>query len=153
MRLLILTCGSRKIATNGLVRAGQLYDGPIWRTYRANLQTARWQKPHALLILSAEYGFMLKNHMITTYERMMTPERAAELKASPIPEFAHQLVTHAADVTFVGSKLYAEVVQALPIGDKPTAGLQGYARQGDMLHAVKDFLVQHIPSGGLFEGA
>jgi len=71
--LLILPCSKRKrnVATAPAI---DLYDGPFY-------QILRKQKPSNLdvLILSAKYGLIEADRIITNYDQKMTTQRALEL--------------------------------------------------------------------------
>lgn len=74
-RLLIIACSATKRQAEGRVAAVDLYDGPSYRILRPRMT-------HGLvvLVISAEHGAIDGGHYITTYDRMMTPERGDYLK-------------------------------------------------------------------------
>jgi len=81
-RLVVLGCSASKTATEGVVPAINLYDGPSFRVLRAFLREYRWPAPLSVAVLSAQYGLIGGLAHISTYNRRMTPDRALEL--SPI---------------------------------------------------------------------
>lgn len=76
-RLLIIACSATKRQVSGRVPAIELYDGPAYRILRPRMQ-------HGLvvLIISAEHGAIDSEKLIETYDRLLTPERAAYLNRS-----------------------------------------------------------------------
>ncbi len=77
-RLLILSCSMTKRDGAQYMPARDRYDGPLWRTLRRvdpDGQKAR------VAFLSAEYGFREARTTIENYDRRMTPEIAAAMKA------------------------------------------------------------------------
>lgn len=74
MKLLILSCGARKRDASNPLPAGELYTGPLWSTLRKH------RKPGTrVLVLSAEHGLIPEDKAIMPYDRMLDPERVAEL--------------------------------------------------------------------------
>ncbi len=71
--LLILPCSKQKKELYG-TSALELYDGPFYRVVRKN-------QPQNLdiLILSAKYGLIRSDNLISHYDQIMTPKRAEEL--------------------------------------------------------------------------
>ena len=80
-RLLILSCSARKREESRLLPAIERYDGPMWQVVR---QYMREQPLFAsdldVFALSAEYGLIPGAQEIPAYERLMTEERALELR-------------------------------------------------------------------------
>jgi hypothetical protein len=77
-RLLILSCSRSKRAEAELLPAYERYDGPPFRLLRRYLNTST-NIPN-IRILSAEYGLISYDSHIPNYERMMTAQRAQELR-------------------------------------------------------------------------
>lgn len=71
--LLILPCSKRKKALS-IAPAIELYDGPFYRVLRKNMSLNL-----DVLILSAKYGLIDSNEIISPYDQIMTIERAKEL--------------------------------------------------------------------------
>ncbi|GMG94624.1 hypothetical protein RN01_05185 [Cupriavidus sp. SHE] len=74
--LLILACSGRKTATRA--RAIDLYHGVMYSTLRAHRKA---EAMPAIVILSAEHGFISPEQMLDPYDRRMTPQRADEMLA------------------------------------------------------------------------
>lgn len=74
-RTVIVACSARKRETTAELSALARYDGPAWRTLRANLSCVI-EPP---LALSAEYGLISAYQEIPNYDRRMTAARIEEL--------------------------------------------------------------------------
>lgn len=77
-RLLILSCSMTKRDGPQYMPARERYDGPIWRTLR---RVDPEEQKARVGFLSAEYGFREARTTIENYDRRMTPEIAAAMKA------------------------------------------------------------------------
>jgi len=85
-KLLVIPCSKTKNAFEYIPEIGfpawHYYDGQIFRVIKNRIQRNEW--PHndvEVLILSAEYGLIHANQHITPYDRLMTAERAKELRS------------------------------------------------------------------------
>lgn len=76
--LLILGCSATKRRTSHSLPAIQLYDGPAYRVLRKRLKI-RGGRP-TIWVLSAKYGLVKANHLITAYDAKMNRRRAQELR-------------------------------------------------------------------------
>lgn len=105
-RSLILACSATKLHNPKPIPAWHRYDGPAWRTLRANISAANG--PIEVFALSAAYGLISTLQIIPDYDERMTEARANALA----PRVAEQLREHmgqehiGADVFFIGGKLY-----------------------------------------------
>lgn len=82
-RTLILACSATKNTVPGRLPALHRYDGPAWRTLRANVSPVEILHGYAELAvyaLSAEHGLIAAETWIADYDRRMTPARAKELE-------------------------------------------------------------------------
>jgi hypothetical protein len=93
LRLLILSCSSKKRSTPDLLPALERYDGPAYRvmnkflrTYPSGLQSLD------VYILSAEFGLISSDKPIPNYNRRMTPQRAKELQQPTLNKLKHILI-------------------------------------------------------------
>lgn len=78
-RLLILSCSMTKRDGPQYMLARDRYDGPLWRTLR---HVDPDERKARVAFLSAEYGFREARWTnIEKYEKRMTPELAASMKA------------------------------------------------------------------------
>lgn len=78
--LLIIPCSKRKAGLPGAkIPAIDLYDGPFYRIIRKAFR--EHGKPDSLdiMLLSAKYGFIAHDEVITKYDQKMTTSRAKEL--------------------------------------------------------------------------
>ncbi|WP_288971863.1 hypothetical protein [uncultured Mesorhizobium sp.] len=131
-RLLILSCSMTKRDGPQYMPARDRYDGPLWRTLR---HVDPGEQKARVAFLSAEYGFREARTTIENYDRRMTPEIAAAMKAGglgtrwPPPKTQRRVMPsgehpgmHIAsmtehgrkpfvDVCLVGGALYLDVMQ------------------------------------------
>lgn len=102
-------CSARKRTDTGELSALARYDGPAWRTLRANL-TCVIEPP---LALSAEYGLISAYQTIPNYNRRLDAKRAAEL-VDPVAEQLVALIRcgKLRGETFVyGGQLYRDLLE------------------------------------------
>ena len=85
-KLLIIPCSKTKNEFAYIPEIGfpawRYYNGRIFRVIKNRMGKNQW--PHRdveVLILSAQYGLIHANQYITPYDRLMTPERAKELRS------------------------------------------------------------------------
>ncbi|HEV7248148.1 MAG TPA: hypothetical protein VGN93_14285 [Shinella sp.] len=118
-RLLILSCSMTKRDGPQYMLARDRYDGPIWRTLR---RVDPEEQKARVAFLSAEYGFREARTTIENYDRRMTPEIAAAMKAGglgtrwPLPKTQRHVMPsgehpgmHIASMTEHGRKPFVEV--------------------------------------------
>ena len=104
MKLICMACSATKTGAPGMVPAIDRYDGPMWRTLRANLREAKEQPK--IWFLSARYGFQLATLPIPDYEQLLTgrPDTMGNDDG-----FARS-VAAADDVLFAGGKRYRDLM-------------------------------------------
>lgn len=78
-KLLIVSCSKRKAPYKGEVQAINLYDGPLYRMLRKNVQSFSNEDGLDIMIMSAKYGLIEPTKLIKNYDVKMTPDRANEL--------------------------------------------------------------------------
>ena len=118
-RLLILSCSMTKHDGPQYMPARDRYDGPLWRTLR---HVDPDEQKAQVAFLSAEYGFREARTTIENYDRRMTPEIAAAMKAGglgtrwPRPKTQRRAMPsgkhpgmHIASMTEHGRKSFVEV--------------------------------------------
>ncbi len=118
-RLLILSCSMTKHDGPQYMPARDRYDGPLWRTLR---HVDPDEQKAQVAFLSAEYGFREARTTIENYDRRMTPEIAAAMKAGglgtrwPRPKTQRRAMPsgkhpgmHIASMTERGRKPFVEV--------------------------------------------
>jgi hypothetical protein len=146
-RTVIVACSARKRETTAELSALARYDGPAWRTLRANLSCVI-EPP---LALSAEYGLISAYQEIPDYNRKLDAVRVTEL----IPIVADQFVAlldqgRLRGATFVyGGELYRELMQnAVELVDSWLPRRRGveliysHGGIGEQLGQLKDFLTK-----------
>lgn len=79
-RCLIIGCSRTKNESPGLLSAIERYDGPEYRVIRRFLGEAPTSPQLDMFILSAKFGLIPATKPIPTYDRLMTPDRADELR-------------------------------------------------------------------------
>ncbi len=94
-RLLVLACSRRKRPEPHPLPAIERYDGPAYRVLRRYLHAAA-ARPLETHIISAEYGLLPSDHKIPTYDRIMTADRARQLR----PEVLSRLSKLAIDGSY-----------------------------------------------------
>jgi hypothetical protein len=77
-RLLILSCSATKRWNAYPLPAVDVYDGPVWRTFRQH-RGHEAARGITVLALSAEHGLIGHRHRIAHYDRRMDAARAAQL--------------------------------------------------------------------------
>lgn len=118
-RLLILSCSMTKHDGPQYMPARDRYDGPLWRTLR---HVDPDEQKAQVAFLSAEYGFREARTTIENYDRRITPEIAAAMKAGglgtrwPRPKTQRRAMPsgehpgmHIASMTERGRKPFVEV--------------------------------------------
>lgn len=78
-QLVVLGCSATKVATQGLLPAINLYDGPTFRVLRSFLRDYDWPQSLSVAVLSAKYGMIGGLSPIATYDQRMTSDQAAKL--------------------------------------------------------------------------
>ncbi len=115
VKLIIMACSATKKVDQTEIPAINRYDGPMWRTLRAQLQrnpeVAAATKSGELLIwvVSARYGFFdAINTRIHDYDQKMTPRRMATMLSCPSYDLQRirSFVDEADAVLFAGGELY-----------------------------------------------
>lgn len=115
MKLIIMACSATKKRDAGEIPAIDRYDGPMWRTLRAQLQRTPEAKAAALSgelliwVVSARYGFFdAVATPIRDYDQKMTPGRMAKMLACPSYDLQRirSFVDDADVVLFAGGELY-----------------------------------------------
>src|SRR5947209_4585025 len=90
--LVIVNCSATKIEAREPLPALSLYDGPSFRVIRAFLREFQWPDRLSIAVLTAKHGLIGALTHIATYDRRMTPSRAASLQV-PVTA-ALQKLTH-----------------------------------------------------------
>jgi len=78
--LLILSCSDRKLKDPTLVPALKRYDGVNYRVIKKLKRDGKFPKKLDIKIISAEYGVLEPDDLIGYYDKIMTEERALELR-------------------------------------------------------------------------
>lgn len=104
--LLVMPCSARKRPTPGLIPAADRYDGPTWRTLRANRKGLELD----VLVLSAAHGFIWEGTHIADYDRKLDRRRADELAFDISAPWAREKALAAPHVFLMGGELYLGVM-------------------------------------------
>lgn len=107
--LLVAACSKVKREASGLVRFGDLYDGPTWRDIRAS------GFPMAnVAAISALHGFMEPGTQIETYDRVMDDKISARICGTGNDVWRLGQMVQAHPETFVlGGALYQEIARTV----------------------------------------
>jgi hypothetical protein len=84
-----------------------LYRGVMYSTFRANAGSA----PPAVVILSAEHGFIDPRLMLSPYDRRMDRNRSDEMLGEP-SRFDRAAWPAASEILLAGGELYRRVMRA-----------------------------------------
>jgi hypothetical protein len=133
--VVILACSATKLPH--AAPALELYQGPMYSTFRANVKSAA--RPH-VVILSALHGFIPDDQVIEPYEQRLTPERANEMMSKLDDFMRGNIPAGSRKVLLAGGREYRRVMRAaverqLARGELPgvkvseTSGGIGYQRQ------------------------
>lgn len=77
--LLVQSCSATKNQVSKPTPAIEVYDGYFFRIIKKAMREGKFRSDLDFCILSAEHGILDPEDEITTYDRRMTAERAAEL--------------------------------------------------------------------------
>jgi len=111
-RLLIMSCSQRKQSAPGLLPAGERYDGPAFWVLRRFLRERPNDGEHLdVFILSAAYGLIPAERLITNYDQVMTPQRAAELHSEVLTTFAKLIRTGYTELCLAMGKRYLAALE------------------------------------------
>ena len=89
--LLILACSRRKRRVPGSLPAIERYDGVNYRVLRKAKREGRWPRRLDVLILSAKHGLLEPGASIESYDLLMTPERAKQLRPAVLASMTERL--------------------------------------------------------------
>ena len=104
-RLLVLSCSQRKRDLNNSP-AIDVYDGPFFRSLRKNMQNDL-----DVMILSAKYGLIDSDTLITKYDQKMTRARANSLRVETTQKLRAKLDSRIyVDIFFELGKIYLEAI-------------------------------------------
>lgn len=122
-RTLILACSATKARScpGGKIPAIERYDGPAWRTLRANIAgVPAGQLDLEIFALSAEHGLIDDGFPIEDYDRRMTSARSREL-IDPTYERILDLLGEcqlSGPIFFYGGELYRSCIrQAIQLAE------------------------------------
>ena len=139
--LLILPCGKYKENVNN-VRAVDLYTGPFYRVLRRRYDLQN--KDLDILILSAKYGLLESNEIVSYYDQMMNKKRAAELQ----DQVYNKLKSYLADKSYEEIFINMGKIYELAINDESRELLNSFnttwikGEIGERCQQLKDWLIQ-----------
>lgn len=143
-RLLLLACSERKRLNPGQLPAIERYDGPAYRVLRRYVHSTLHEIPD-IYILSAQYGLIPGNQPIPAYDRLMTPERAQELRASTASRLQQlEPGTRYRWIFIHAGAVYRELLASPALGGLSRGQLMTAAgSQGVQLAHLRSWLYQH----------
>ena len=118
-RLLIVGCSATKRQDNGTMPAVERYDGPTYRCLRKTMR----EDPITFVemsakIISAKYGLIGPQQMISKYDMKMTRERAMELRPEIQNTLTEYLLTHHFSSIFINlGKTYMLTLEGFDWGN------------------------------------
>ena len=133
--LLILPCSKQKKQLDK-VTALDLYDGPFYRVAKKfNLQNID------ILIVSAKYGLIRSNELISYYDQQMTIERVREISADTRQKLRVILNNNNYNEIFINlGKTYMLVLDDCRVMLEGYSILWANGRIGERLHQLKQWL-------------
>lgn len=133
--LLILPCSKQKKKLYGAC-ALELYDGPSYRIVRKNQP-----KNLDILILSAKYGLINSDNLISHYDQIMTPNRAEELANEIMVKLERTFRNEDYDEVFInlGKKYMLALDESKNILDENNVNWAN-GQIGERLHQLKTWL-------------
>ncbi|MCX9089772.1 MAG: hypothetical protein OIN90_19675 [Candidatus Methanoperedens sp.] len=133
--LLILPCSKQKKKLYGAC-ALELYDGPSYRIVRKNQP-----KNLDILILSAKYGLINSDNLISHYDQIMTPNRAEELANEIMVKLERTFRNEDYDEVFInlGKKYMLALDESKNILDEHNVNWAN-GQIGERLHQLKIWL-------------
>lgn len=107
--LIIIGCSQTKMHRPGLIPAIDRYQGPTWRTLRANMRGL----PLEVIALSAEHGFIPATAPIAWYDRRLDKVRSQNILLDGSTPWVRDRVTRCTGRVFLmGGELYRETMIA-----------------------------------------
>ena len=139
--LLILPCSKVKKQLTG-VQAIELYDGPFYKVLRKN-----YPNNLNVLILSAKYGLISSDKIISYYDQIMTINRAEELSSEIKVKLEYTVRNECYDEIFIslGKTYMFAIDESKNFLDKYNV-YWGYGQIGERLHQLKEWTIK-IKSG------
>ncbi len=133
--LLILPCSKQKKELYSAC-ALELYDGPFYRVVRKNQP-----KNLDILILSAKYGLISSDNLISYYDQIMTPKRAEELDSEIMAKLERIFVIEDYEEVFInlGKNYMPALDGSKNILDEHNANWAN-GQIGERLHQLKIWL-------------
>ena len=142
--LLVIPCSKRKILSKDeTIPAFDLYNGPFYQTIKKTFRQNGLPDNLDILILSAKYGLIHSNELISTYEQIMTTERAKELENQVMMEFKELFKDKSYNEIFVnlGKTYTLALEESRSLLDDYNVSW-GYGQIGERLHQLKIWLTE-----------
>ncbi|MDW7726578.1 MAG: hypothetical protein SCH70_05600 [Candidatus Methanoperedens sp.] len=123
------------------IPAIDLYNGPFYQTIKKTFRQNGLPDNLDILILSAKYGLIPSNELISTYDQMMTSERAKELQNQVMVQFKELFKDKSYNEIFVNlGKTYTFALEeSRNLLDDYNVSW-GYGQIGERLHQLKTWL-------------
>ena len=133
--LLILPCSKMKKELYG-VRAIELYNGPYYKVLRKN-----FQKELDVFILSAKYGLINSDEIISYYDQIMTVNRAEELNCEIKARLENTVQNECYNEIFISlGKTYMFALEESKNFLNEYHVYWGHGQIGERLHQLKKWL-------------
>lgn len=116
--VIVMGCSATKRETTSDLTALDRYDGPMWKTLRAQLERlpaaadAYRTGELEIMVMSALYGFIKASNIVPNYDKRMSPELALKMSRDPSYEFQMlgHLVDDAQEVLFAAGAIYRDAM-------------------------------------------
>jgi hypothetical protein len=136
-KLLIIPCSKvkKKLINTSAV---ELYDGPFFRMIRKYRS-----KNFDILVLSAKYGIIKSDMIISNYDQKMTPERAKELSSTINNDLTRYLADKKYESVYINlGNLYFKALEPSMNLFKDTNVHHANGGIGIRLHQLKEWICQ-----------
>ncbi len=133
VRLMLISCSSRKSSEAGAISALERYQGTTYRVIKKAKREGYWPENTHLFIVSAKYGLISEHYPIEFYDLKMTKNLAVERCAE---------ISSALD-KLINENIYSKIF--VNMGETYMRSVQS---SSELIHARRDGIVQEA-SGGI----
>lgn len=139
-RAVLLACSQRKRSEAKPLRALERYDGPLFRVLRK--YAAAGASIPTTWILSAKYGLISGDDLVSFYDQRMTRERAERLRATITQALVEQFHDRRPDALFVaiGRDYAPALTDAWTVVEQGTEVMRASGSIGGMSAQLRDWL-------------
>lgn len=141
--LLIIGCSKRKRRVSDCARAIEIYDGPFFRTIIKLKKEGKFPKNIDIFIISAKYGMLGENDLISFYDVRMTKSRAKEIRREIIKKLRDVIIKKCYKEVFINlGKDYLPAIQGFEKKIPTTTKiLFSKGKIGKRLHDMREWIL------------